>query len=337
MSHRSDWPHPQSDPPNPTVTISLRQRLPGWTLAAGLLSLALALPAFAGRARWMASETVLPSPDEWATFHELMRRDGWDGVQIARLPVRYEIEAGGVRPVGDRPAALRADLTGDGEAEWVVGAYLPTRPSEAPRQGPFAARDRALSAPSERARLAVFQSVQGHWKLVWRSAGLGYKFSPNAYVLKEVEQKVERIEGLLPPFGVADIDGDGAKEIVYQTWGRSSTEGGLPGIFRWDSARWVEVAPPGDRFSLRDLDGDHRLEVITASQFVGQNSGEDDVPRVWRWNAGRYQDASSMFPEYYRDLLERYRSHVTELRRIGAPVDEEAWKRALTKAGSLAG
>lgn len=297
----------------------------------------------------MAAETDLPEPALWRELLEQVREQGWEGAQPARLPVKYEQRGGRLTAVGDRLAALRGDLTGDGEDEWVFGLYLPARRDQVAR----AQADQALPAPSERTRLVVFQRVGDSWRLVWKSAGLGYRFSPNPFVRHEVENELGEFDMLLPPLGLGDVDRDGALEIIYQTGDRDEPEtvttpdgrprkrdsaaGGMAGIFRYDQGRWVEIAPPADRFSLLDLDGDRKLEVIAGTQFVGQGRGDDDVPRVWRWHSGRYQDASPMYSDFYRRLAMRYSSLVDRMKQAGQLFDAEVWNRAIQKARSLAG
>jgi phytoene dehydrogenase-like protein len=99
----------------------------------------------------------------------------------------------------------------------------------------------------------------------------------------------------------------------------------------------VAVAPQADRFSMRDLDGDRRLEVVTGSPYVGFGTGDDDVPRVWRWNGRQYQEASSEFPAFYRQLAARYAAYIRRMEVQREEFRRSAWQRALQKATSLAG
>jgi hypothetical protein len=270
--------------------------------------------------------------EELTQFHNELERAGWQSPGLAPIPSAYHRSASGVHPVRVQFATLQGDLDGDGQPEWVVGYHFP------PQQRSGAAASAGSARADDRARIAVFRKeTSGDWRLTWVSPGLGYEFGAPRFNVREVELDLDHITNLRPPLALVDIDRDGKLEIAYYCWSELETLGGLPGVYRFDGARWVSVAPQADRFSLRDLNRDGALEVITGSRFVGHGMGDDDVPRVWRWNGRQYQEASSEFPAFYADLRTRYDAHVRRMERAGEKFERAVWERAIRKAASLAG
>jgi hypothetical protein len=277
-----------------------------------------------------------PGTVELAEFLGELERAGWKGAALATIPTHYVQTGSGISPVGRQPAAAYGDLDGDGHGEWVVGCYL----SEAGGPGgssPSGAGE-SSSRSEERARLAVFrQEPGGRWRLAWRSPGLGYEFGVPTYNIEEAANGLGAMENLRPPLALVDIDGDRREEIAYSCWSGSPHVDPMPGIYRFESGRWVDVAPQADRFSLQDVNRDGKMELVTGSPFVGYGSGDDDVPRVWRWSGRRYEDASADFPAFYADLTARYEAHLRAMTRKGTTFDRAMWTRAIRKASSLAG
>lgn len=283
------------------------------------------------------------SEGELIQFHNELQRQGWQGAAVAVVPVDYVESAGSVRPAGSQFATLYGDVTGDGQPDWVVGYTFPSEAAAAPEPGGtmFGIMGRGrfdVPARDDRARIVVFvRDGAGRWRFSWRSPGLGYEFCEPKYNLREVELGLERLEHVRLPLALADIEGDGRLEIVYQAWSESPAVGALPGVYRFDGTRWTSVAPQADRFSLQDVDGDGKLEVVTGSRYIGYGTGDDDVPRVWRWNGRQYEEASSYFPLFYAELVVRYRRYVQSMEQRGEPFDRAAWQRAIQKATSLSG
>jgi hypothetical protein len=278
--------------------------------------------------------------EEMNQFHNELNRHGWQGAAVAAVAAGYAKENGVVQETGIQRATLYGDVDGDGQPEWVVGCNFPTRSRETAPVGPPEPGRSPGRPRDDRARIVIFKKDAadraGRWHLHWCSPGLGYEFHSPEFNMKEVEQGLDRIENLRLPLSLLDVDGDRRLEIVYQCWSESPEVGGLPGIYRFDSGRWVTVTPQADRFSVRDLDGDGRLEVITGSRCVGYGMGDDDVPRVWRWKGRQYQEASRDFPRFYADLVSRYAAYVRRMEAYGARFNRVAWERAIQKATSLA-
>jgi hypothetical protein len=269
-------------------------------------------------------------------FHNELERSGWHGATLAMVPSAYVRESGKVRGVGAQFATLFGDVDGDGKGEWVVGCYLPVR-ELAP--GESASTDMMKNAPRDnRAHLAMFKNDgAGHWRLEWFSPGLGYEFRDPDYNVREVENGLDNLENLRPPLSLVDINNDHHMEIAYLCWSEAPTIGGLPGVYRFGGKRWVNVAPQADRFSLRDLRRDGKLEVVTGTRYIGYGSGDDDVPRVWRWNGRQYEEASTEYPQFYAELARRYRAYVQKMESTGEKFERTVWERAIKKAVSLAG
>lgn len=306
----------------------------------------LALPALAAPARVPApapSRTPAPrrtlSPLEQAHFRrperetmehlyaELRAVPGFEEAQIATVPTSYVQSGSAVFPVGAQFATFYGDVDGDQEGEWVIGCYVPVpEPSAA---NPLTGDDRA--------RIAVFdKDPKGRWK-VWTSPGLGHDFSEPVFNLEEVSQGLDSLRNLMLPLALVDVDGDRRLDIAYHCHSQAAGVGGLPGIYRWDARRWVSIAPQADRFSLQDLDGDKKLEVVTGSRRVGHGTGEDDVPRVWRWKGAQYREASTEFPRYYAELASRYTECVKRMERSGEAFNRAAWEKAIQRANLLSG
>lgn len=275
-------------------------------------------------------------------FYVELKREGWEGAQIAAIFTGYTRTSNGVKTTGTHFATFSRDLDGDGRNEWVVGCYFPTRgpepgSSRMPNMGMMGGRG-MIATRDDRARVVIFKKApNGPWQLDWISPGLGYEFHAPEYNLREVSAGLDQIEHLRLPIDLPDIDGDRRPEIVYQCWSESPVVGALPGIFRFDGTRWVGVGPQSDRFSLRDLDVDGKLEVITGSRYIGYGSGDDDVPRIWRWDGRQYREASTEFPAFYAELAAKYRSYLSRSEKKGEAIDRAVWERAIRKAESLSG
>lgn len=269
-----------------------------------------------------------PDPEVMAMLYtELRKKPGFEDAQIATVPVRYVQTGGAVFPVGAQFATFQGDVDGDRKPDWVVGCYVPVQ-NRTPA--------RPLSQ-DDRARIAVFRrDAAGKWN-VWCSPGLGSDFSEPSYNVEEVLNGLDDLRNLILPLSLVDVDHDGRKEIAYHCRSQSAALGGLPGVYRLDGSRWINIAPQADRFSLQDLDGDRKLEVITGSRRIGHGSGDDDVPRVWRWRDRQYREASSEFPRFYSDLASRYQEYIRRREQSGEPFDRSAWERAIQKATLLSG
>jgi hypothetical protein len=269
-----------------------------------------------------------PDPEVMAMIYSKLREQpGLDDAQIATVPVKYVQEGGTVVPVGAQFATFFGDVDGDGRGDWVVGFYVSVKDPSPSR--PFNLDDRA--------RIAVFrQAREGGWT-VWCSPGLGWEFAPPDYNVEEVLNGLDDLRNLMLPLSLVDVDNDGRREIAYHCRSQSAALGGLPGVYRLDGARWVSIAPQADRFSLQDVDGDHKLEVVTGSRRIGQGAGDDDVPRVWRWRDRQYREASSEFPRFYSDLAVRYHDYMKRKEQAGETFDRAVWERAIQKATLLSG
>jgi hypothetical protein len=300
-----------------------------WFWLAAALAL---LPLAAGRAEQPSGPAAGGArleglPDYFRQPSEVTRQELQDQLPadatIARIPGAYRLRKG--RVVSFRPveAILYGDVDGDGRREFVVGCYFR---SEIGSQGP---RD-------DRARLAVFKLLGGHWALAWTSPGLGYEFDRPRNNVEEVEKGIDRVENLQPPVQLVNVGGTDQLGIAYFAWSESASVGALPGVYRWSGSRWRNVAPQAERFTLRDLNGDGSIEVVAGTRYIGYGSGDDDVPRVYRWSADHFEEASSLFPGFYSELAQSYRDYLRRLEgpRRGAAA-RDVWQRALQKAESL--
>jgi hypothetical protein len=284
-----------------------------------------------------------PTEEERLQFHNEMERNGWQGAVPAVIPTSYTHANGSVSAATFQFATLYGDVDGDNRPEWVTGYYFSPKsasgavPKSAAR-GAELGGSPATTLRDDRARIVVFgREGNGPWRVQWRSPGLGFEFHVPEFNLSEVQSKLDRLENLRPPLSLVNIDGDRSLEIVYNCWSASDLMGALPGVYRYDGARWVSVAPQADRFGLQDVDDDGKLELITGSPYIGYGMGDDDVPRVWRWNGRQYQEASSEYPEFYKDLASRYTAYVKDMEARGEVFKRPAWERAIQKAISLAG
>jgi len=268
-----------------------------------------------------------PSPGEMAQFYgDLRKQPGWQDVQIATVPTGYLLTGQTIIELGTQFATFFGDVDGDRKAEWVVGCYVAIEDTS------------NLMALDGRARVAVFkQDPAGVWRAVWRSPGVGFEFAAPVYNAEEVATGLDDLSNLLLPLSLTDIDADGRLDIALHCRSALESVGGLPGVYRHDNGRWVSVAPQADRFSLRDVDGDKKLEVVTGSRRIGHGSGDDDVPRVWRWKDRQFREASSEFPRFYAELSTRYSEFLKAKLARGEAVNRTAWERAIQKAASLAG
>ncbi len=289
-------------------------------------------PSFASALAWK-SHYRRPSATEREQFQAGLVRRGWKG-QIARVPVAYSRGGPtGTQPVGSQGATLFGDVDGDRVAEWVVGCqFAPDAP------GTARSLEDVTALLDERARIVVFkQDEHGIWQAHWRSPGLGVEFAAPRFNLREVDEGLEKLEDVQLPLALQDVDGDGGLDITFHCRSADDEVGELPGIYRYDGSRWVNVAPPADRFGLKDLNQDGKVEVLTGSRFIGYGNGDDDVPRVWTWNGRQYQEASSQFPQYYSSLALLYRAHIHHMEEMRQSFPKSAWERAVQKATSLSG
>lgn len=269
-----------------------------------------------------------PQGDLMAVLYaELRKQPGFEEAQVATVPTSYVHSGGAVFSVGAQFATYYGDVDGDKQGEWVVGCYVPVK-------------DPTSTNPltqDERARIAIFdRDSRGRWK-VWTSPGLGYEFAEPAYNVAEVSEGLDELRNLMLPLSLVDVDADGQLEVAYHCRSQSAAVGGLPGVYRWDTRRWVSIAPQADRFSMQDLDGDRRLEVITGTRRIGHGSGDDDVPRVWRWKVSQYRESSSEFPRFYAELTLRYTEYVKRKEQAGEQLDRPAWEKAIQRATLLSG
>jgi hypothetical protein len=267
-----------------------------------------------------------PSGEEMSLFYALLRKKGGQDVQIATVPTGYRQSAGSVVEIGAQFATFYGDVDGDRRGDWILGCYFPTRPVST--ADPLALDNRA--------RIAVFTQGQEGWQL-WLSTGLGYEFSEPQFNREEVEKGLDDLKNLLLPIALVDVDADGRMEVTYHCRSHSAALGGLPGIYRREGDRWLSVAPQADRFSLQDLDGDRKLEVITGSRRIGHGNGDDDVPRVWRWRDRQFREASGDYPQFYAGLAGRYNDFVKRKEAAGEAFDRMIWERAIQKATLLSG
>jgi len=270
-----------------------------------------------------------------------MQRQLPAGAVVPRMPLAYRWKANGEvapdpRRSGD--AVLFGDVDGDGRPEYVLGCLFRTEKLAVPPPAPYPDGRGAMMKNhlprDDRAHLVVFKrGPNGHWMRSWTSPGLGFRFGVPEDNLREVQQGIESLDELRAPISLADIDGDGVLEIVYYAWSEDTEHlGALPGIYRWDGARWGNIAPQGDRFSVLDLDHDGRLEVIIGSRYIGYSTGNDDVPRVYRWDGRRYVEASADFPSYFAELARRYRGAVRSFESHGQKYEKDLWDRAIQQA-----
>lgn len=311
-----------------------------------------AAPSNSGNARMAPPVTISqaqrarlksPSRDEMRQFYAELKHEGWEGAQIAAIYTGYSRGETSVKTVGSQFATLYGDLDGDHRPEWVVGCYFPSRSKPTPDPqtmmgGTMGSRGGMVTLRDDRTRIVVFKRANNEpWRIDWVSPGLGYEFHAPDYNLQEVAEGLDQQDNLRLPLSLVDVDGDGRPELVYQCWSESAVVGAMPGVFRFDSTRWVNVAPQADRFSLQDLDHDGKIEVLTGSRFVGYGSGDDDVPRVWRWSGRQYQEASTGYAAYYKELAAKYKRVLARKEQKGESFDRAAWERAIRKAASLAG
>lgn len=272
----------------------------------------------------------IPSGAERTRFYSEFRRNGWEDVQIATVTPGYTLVNGVVNRQEPQFATFFGDVDGDRRPEWVVGCYFNAPPNPGRPVPPGGSDDRA--------RIVVFKkNAKGEWQ-TWRSAGLGNEFAEPRFNREEVENGLDRVENLLLPLSLVDVDRDGQLEIAYHCLSRSGL-GDLPGVLRYENTRWVSIAPQADRFSLQDLDRDGKLEAVTGSRRIGSGSGDDDVPRVWRWDSQRrqFREASRDFPQFYSDLANRYQLFIQRKEAKGEEIDRSVWERAIQKANSMAG
>ena len=246
------------------------------------------------------------------------------GASIAILPSQYTLSDGKVQATGHRFAMMRGDVDGDKRAELVCAAYYPPAPVM-----PSSFRD-------DRARIVVFKREKDEWVRSYTSPGLGFEFTAATHNLEEVERGLAPLDATPLPLNFVDVDRDGSREVAFYAASQDPDAGGLlPGIYRWTNARWVNLAPTGQRFGVRDLNGDGTLEVVVGSRYVGYGMGDDDVPRVYHWTGRKYEEASTQYPSFYADLARRYRTHVEGMSRRGETYPQQAWERAIQKAQSL--
>ncbi|MBM3460191.1 MAG: hypothetical protein FJX77_16855, partial [Armatimonadetes bacterium] len=209
-----------------------------------------------------------PNPAEREQFRTALERRGWKA-EIAVVPQSYSmpgpVDARGLRhsqPIGAQNATLFADVDGDRLPEWVVGYYFAPDPAAIAQPTGSFTLEEAAALLDERARLVVFkQDAEGAWQISWRSPGLGFEFAPPEFNLKEVNEGLDSEANLQLPLTLRDVDGDGRHEICFHCRSVDREVGELPGVYRYDGSRWVSVAPQADRFSLRDLNRDGKLEV----------------------------------------------------------------------------
>jgi hypothetical protein len=275
-------------------------------------------------------------------FYAELKREGWDGAQIAAIYTGYARTDTGIKTTGSQFATFYGDLDGDRRPEWVVGCYFPSRSTPTPdpqsMMGGMGGRAGMVTLRDDRSRIVIFKHATNEpWRIDWISPGLGYEFHAPDYNLQEVVEGLDQQDNLRLPLSLLDVDGDGRPELVYQSWSESAVVGAMPGVFRFDGSRWVSIAPQADRFSLQDLNRDGKLEIITGSRFVGYGSGDDDVPRVWRWSGRQYQEASTEFTAFYGELTLKYKKVMARKEQKGEVFDRAAWERAIRKAASLAG
>jgi hypothetical protein len=264
---------------------------------------------------------VLPNEADLKAMHSILP----PGSVVATVPVSYRWAEGHIEVAHRAFAILAGNVDGDTRAdkEIVLGVYFPSSASPGGTQ-------------DDRARIVVFKHTPKGWLWQWTSPGLGYVFDCPRFNIQEVEQGLDEAVVLQPPLRLVKIDGDAHYSIAYFAWSKSSQVGGLPGVYRYSAARWRNVAPQADRFSLRDLNGDGELQVVAGTRFVGYGSGDDDVPRVYRWGRRGFEEASSQFPRFYRELAEAYRKHVRQLEETHQAFARDVWERAIRKAESFA-
>lgn len=342
------------------ATNRARGHLRRWIYLAGAvfvssiaLAGAMAAPSAGGSGRIGPAVTVAlaqrsrlktPSRDEMRQFYAELKREGREGAQIAAIYTGYARADTGIKTTGSQFATLYGDLDGDHRPEWIVGCYFPSHSTPTPDPqsmmgGTMGGRGGMVTLRDDRARIVIFKRVNNNepWRIDWISPGLGYEFHAPNYNLQEVAEGLDQQENLRLPLSLVDVDADNRLELAYQCWSESEVVGAMPGVFRFDGARWVSVAPQADRFSLQDLDHDGKIEVVTGSRFVGYGSGDDDVPRVWRWSGRQYQESSTGFTAFYGDLAAKYRKAMARKEQKGEVFDRAAWERAIRKAASLAG
>jgi hypothetical protein len=176
---------------------------------------------------------------------------------------------------------------------------------------------------------AVFKgSLDGasdHVALLWQELFSGVEIFPTEAVLEvyEVEtagdgrilrRKRDQIDDVSLKFQAwngFDVNGDGLKEIVVDSWTGSSFPGSVRlKIFQLRDGNLQELLMYGGEDFLpellEDIDGDGRLEVIAWQLNSYPYFCRDCQPIAWAiytWKSGQYVEASNQFPGFYNPIL----------------------------------